>query len=114
MNGSLRKAKGSPIMTSLILVGIVAAGITGVGTITGFYDAAHTSQIELDVVDDKVDAYFIQSKCQALRIQVTLVEQTIWELNQVQNDGQRLVDKKRDLRDLLSQYNTLNCASVLA
>lgn len=108
------KLKGSPIMTSMGLVALVATALTGIGTITGVYDSAHTSQTELDVVISTVAEYSVQSTCQSLRIQISLVEQAIWQMDQAGDNSQRLVDKRRELRDLLAQYNDLNCASVLA
>ena len=108
------KLKGSPIMTSMALVAIIASALTGIGTITGVYDAAHTTQVELDVVNATVTEYSVQSTCQSLRIQISLVEQAIWQMEQAGDDSQRLVDKESELRDLLSRYRTLNCASVLA
>ena len=113
-NSQIQKIKESPVITSLTIVAIVAASLTGLGTITGWYDASHTTQVELTEVEEKVDSYSVQSKCQALRIQVTLVEQAIWQMEQTTNNSQRLVDKKRELRDLLARYSKLNCATVLA
>lgn len=106
--------KENPVVVSLLMITVVAGGLTGLGTITGSYDRAHTSAAELQVVQNKIDETELSSKCRALSIQISLADSSIWQMEQSENPGRRLIEVKRELRKLQAQYDDAHCASVLA
>jgi hypothetical protein len=106
--------KDNHMFVSLSMMILVGAGLTTIGTVSGMYDAAHTSAAELKIVQNKVDATELSSKCRALSIQISLADSAIWQMEQSANPGRRLTEKKRELRKLQSQYDDAHCASVLA
>jgi hypothetical protein len=108
-----KEMMGHP-MATLTILALIAGGITAIGTISGAYDAGHTSQTELDVVVSAMNEISLESKCRALNIQISLVESAIWQMDQVEGSSQRLVEKRRELRRLQAQYNEAHCATVLA
>jgi len=120
----IKQALEHPMIASFTMIAIIAGGLTGVGTITGWYGLAHTTQDELQALDMKhvtlinanrlaLDQGILQSRCQSLRIEISLAESTIWQMEQAGDDSQRLVERRRELRDLLSKYNSLSCATIL-
>jgi len=112
-----QKVEGNPVFTSLTIIAIIAAAITGLGTITGAYDASHTSEAELvvshPVQQSQVDAVKVLSVCSTLDIRIAMVEEQIYQMEVSGTNSPRLVEKKRDLRKMEQQYRTLNCASLL-
>lgn len=106
--------KDNHMFVSLSMIILVGGGLTAIGTMSGMYDAAHTSDAELRLVQNRVDATELSSKCRALNIQISLADNAIWQMEQAENQGQRLVEKRRELRRLQSQFDDAHCASVLA
>lgn len=113
MTVDLRKKLEHPVIASLATIAVVASGLTGTAQITGWYDAQHTSQAELQVVDDKVDRNTALAKCSRLDIKISLVENAIWQMEQSSQNSQRLVEKRRELKKLEEQYRELKCAIIL-
>jgi len=105
--------RNNPVFVSLTMITLVSVGITAIGTLTGAYDASHTSQVELDVVDNRVTTNSVESECRHLLVMIDLVESAIWQMKQAGDESQRLNEKERQLTNLNARYNELHCASVL-
>lgn len=105
--------RDNPMFVSLTMIAAVSVGLTAIGTITGAYDAGHTSQAELDVIVNRVTNNSIESECRHLVIMISLAENAIWQMEQANDRSQRLVEKSRQLRNLRSRYDELHCASAL-
>ena len=50
-----------------------------------------------------------ESRCQTIELKITLIEQQIWEMEQ-DGTSPRLVEKKRELRDLEDKQSALKCS----
>ena len=123
-NGIVGKVKERPIMTVLTTITIVGAALSTLITASDHYDASHTSQLELEEVvqlaraarqqiEHKVDAGIVKSTCESLAIRISIVEQQIWQMEQTSTNGERRVEKARELSDLVAKYNSLSCATLL-
>lgn len=108
-----QKVEANPVISSIAAIGLIAASLTGLGTITGAYDASHTSEAELQVVQLQVDAIKVQSVCSTLDIRIALVEEQIYQMEISGQNSPRLVEKKRELSKMDQQYRRFNCASLL-
>ena len=109
-----RAWRNNHVFISLSLVGVLSAGVAAIGSLSGAYDSGHTSQEELEVVIAQVTQYSLQSKCRSLDIQISLAENAIWQMVQASDSSRRLVEKKRDLKNLQDQYEVARCSTVLA
>jgi hypothetical protein len=118
------KVKERPIMTVLTTITIVGAALGTLITYTERYDTGHTSQAELEEVvqaasaarrqiEAQVESGIIKSTCESLAIRIAIIEQQIWQMKQSGGDGERLVEKERELSDLVAKYNSLTCSSLL-
>jgi hypothetical protein len=105
--------KDNHMFVSLAMITLVAGSITAIGTISGAYDAGHTSEAELKVVQNAVEEYAVAANCNALSIQISLAEQAIWQMEQAGDNSQRLLEKRRELRDMLAKYRKLECATKI-
>lgn len=109
-----------PAMITLSTIVLFGSALTGYGIISGAYNAAHTSEEELAVyigqveeLQSSVEEYSDVSKCQYLSLRINAVEDQIYQMEQSGQNSQRLVEKRRELRDLIAQYQSLRCASKL-
>lgn len=112
-DGTIKEKLEHPVAGTLTTIAVVAAALTGVGTITGWYDAGHTSEAELSVVVEKTLENEHLAKCSRLDIRISLTEQAIWQMEQAGDNSQRLIEKRRELRRMLDQFRKLNCSSIL-
>ena len=103
----------NPMTASLAMIVLVSGGLTAIGTITGVYDDSHTSAAELKVVSDKMEETDLKATCSTLSIQISLAEQSIWQMNQAEDHSQRLIELQRALRNMLLHFDDLHCSSVL-
>lgn len=111
MNDAMKaKAKAlteNPLMASLTTFTVLGGAIIMLMNVTGIYDAAHVSEAELAIVTTK-------STCENLAIRISLVEQAIWQMEQAGTEqSQRMLEKKRELRQLEQKFESINCASVI-
>lgn len=102
-----------PVMASLTTFTVLGGALTMFMNVSGIYDAAHTSEAELALVKAEVASLGTKSTCENLAIRISLVEQAIWQMEQANSQSQRLVEKRRELRDLEDKYRTLQCARLL-
>ena len=117
------KLKENPIMVALSTV-ILAGGALSAGlSMTGTWDAWHTSTVELTtalqahttsphavseqqrLIDRK------EAKCENLAIRISIVGQQIWSMENAGENSARLVEKRRELAKLLEKEKVLHCAS---
>jgi len=115
--GIKQTVEKNPVFSSISVIILLAAGLTGLGTITGAYNASHTSQEELDkshpVQQAQVDAVIVLSVCSTLDIRIAMIEEQIYQMELSGTNSPRLVEKKRELRKMEQQYRNMNCASLL-
>jgi hypothetical protein len=103
-----------PIMAAITTFTIMGGALTMFLNVSGIYDAAHTSEAELAIVDQRVSELSVKSTCENLTIRITLVEQAIWQMHQQSGaNSQRLVEKQRELKELEAKYRSLDCARIL-
>ena len=118
------KAQKHWVVTMASTFVVFVAALSGVGSVTGWYDAGHTSQEELNAAKTELielindNALSIQNNddrafCANLALRISILEQQIWQLNQTEPNGARIVEKKRDLDNLEQQFRTKNCANIL-
>ena len=100
------------MIASLSMIALVSAGLVGLGTITGAYDASHTSEAELSVVQSQVYTIKVQSQCSTLEIKISIVENQIFQMEVSGQNTSRLVEKKRELQKMEQKYAKLECASL--
>lgn len=130
-DSSLRdRVNNSPLVVTLLTIGIVSAGLTSVANITGYWQANHTTQLELEATKlnlessiQKVSASISeaksereeirnQSSCQNLDILISIVESQIWQMRSVGDNSQRLVEKERELKRLEEKRRSLSCINL--
>jgi len=114
--------KNHPVASLVVAVGAIAGALLAILTFTGELDAMVVSEPELQIFFDEheqhphaaaqqqIDAWKDQSSCESIDIRIAILEDQIYRMEQDNPDSQRLVDKRRELRNLESKRRNLNCA----
>ena len=124
MNKVLAKAKQRPIVAALITVGAVASALLAIFKFTGVIDAAVVSEPELIIVFEahnaaahpvtqvQIDLIRQETRCGTIDIQIAMLGEVIWWLEQTEPNGMRLVEKKARMKILQDRRDALLCAEI--
>jgi len=119
------KIKENPLASTLIGLGALAAAALAIMSFTDEIDGLVVTEAELTVilgehtskphpgVPQQINEAREQSTCESLGIRIAIIEDQIWQMEQTAPDSQRLVDKRRELRNLENKSRALNCARFL-
>ena len=70
------------------------------------------AQEQIDANNERIRKNNILRECGNIDIQISIVDQQIWQMEQAGNSSQRLVEKRRQLKNLEDRRAELNCGSV--
>jgi len=125
MNKLAQKARDNLALTLFMTVGAAASVVITLLNVSGKLDSMVVSEAELAAVMTKhssephigsqtqIDALKKATKCQSIDIQISIIEQQIWQMEQAEDDSLRLVEKKTDLENLKSARATLRCGALV-
>ena len=117
-------AKRNPVMTMLISAGSLAVAITAIWNFGGLVDRSVVTHAELtqifsvhsasahDIAQTQINLIRQESKCGSIDIQIAILSDVIWRLEQSEPDGQRLMEKRADMIKLKERRTALECAKL--
>lgn len=121
---TIARAKQYPVVTALITLGALAGAAVAVAQFTGLIDQAVVSHAELAQIFEvhsskphqlaqlQMDLIRQENRCSSVDIQIAILTDVIWRLEQSEPTGIRLVEKKQDLKKLEARRAKLNCAAL--
>lgn len=124
MSNLTERIKDNPVMATVSAGIVLATGLTAIVNVGGYWDSRHTTEAELVAMIEKhtadphpsaqaqIDSNKRLSICSTVSIQITIVEQQIWEMKQHGVSSERLVEKERELSQLEDKYKLYKCAEM--
>lgn len=121
---TIARAKQYPVVTAFITLGALAGAAVAVAQFTGLIDEAVVSHAELaqiftvhsarphKLAQLQMDLIRQENRCSSVDIQIAILTDVIWRLEQSAPTGIRLVEKKEDLGKLKARRVKLNCAAL--
>ena len=121
---TLEKAKQHPGLATLIMLGSAAGAFVAIWTLIGVVDNAVISHAELSEIfvkhsgdthtgtQQQIDSIRQQSQCGSIDIQIAILSDVIWRLEQTDPSGLRLVEKTEELQKLRDRRVALKCAQI--
>ncbi len=125
---TLAAAKQRPVVTMFITLGSVAGAAIAILNFTGVLDRAVVTHVELTEKfaahtraltasshpDSQVQMNLIrqESRCGSVDIQIAILSDVIWRLEQAEPKGQRLVEKRAAMTKLRERRTALKCAEL--
>lgn len=125
---TIAKVRQHPGMTMLLSLGAAAGAAVAILNFTGVIDQAVISHAELAEVfrahvssseavahpaaQIQMDLIRQESRCGSLDIQIAILSDVIWRLEQSEPNGQRLREKNADMIKLKERRNALKCAEL--
>lgn len=71
---------------------------------------AHDASVQADkTAADEREEIRRESRCQTLEIQISIIEQQIWSMETTNDNSQRLVEKRRELKRKEDKREALRC-----
>jgi len=125
----MAKAKGNPMLSMAIIIGVLAGGVTGAVQMWGVLDSTHVTEAELLLYDAtphgvhvtqfaalvlSIEEIAITSKCRWLKSQIRALKDAIYVRERDGADPNGIHDLETDLDDLEDDYDALLCAALLA
>jgi len=71
-----------------------------------------THEIKHVALDDQMTLIRQESKCGSVDIQIAILSEVIWRLEQTEPNGQRLMEKRGELKKLHERRIALKCAEL--
>lgn len=124
--------KENPLASTVIGLGALAAAALAIMSFSDEIDGLVVTEAELTVILGQhanqphpsalaqinaalaeVEDARQQSTCESIGIRIAIIEDQIWQMEQSGRETQRLVDKRRELRNLQNKATALNCARFL-
>lgn len=117
-----QRIKGNPVVLMMTILALVGSALTAVINVSGYWDANHTTDAEMMrmitkhadgahvTTEKQLDRSRRENLCATIDLKISIVEGQIWQMEQVGNNTQRLVEKKRELHKLETKHNTLHCS----
>lgn len=120
-----QRVKENPVIPILSTVALIAGAWAGIDRMSGDWDRSHTSYDEMIAAieshssqphasaQQQLDKISRESRCSTIDLQISIIEQQIWQMEQAQQASQRLIEKRRELRRLEGRREQLRCAALL-
>ncbi len=119
-----KKASENPLTAMITVIVLMASGLTAFGSLTGAYNASHTSETELlashpvqikafNDLKDSIVAGDTLSKCRWLKSEIRALSDSIYVRTRDGADPDFIRSMQNDLDDLQEQYDDLNCTRRL-
>ena len=121
---TIARAKRYPVVAAFITLGALAGAAVAVAQFTGIVDQAVVSHAELAqiftihsakphlIAQQQMNEIRQENRCSSIDIQIAILADVIWRLNQSEPAGIRLVEKKEDLEKLKARRVKLDCAAL--
>ncbi len=125
---TLAAAKQRPVVTMFITLGTLAGSAIAILNFTGIIDRAVVSHAEMAEIftahtmaseaiahpQSQAQMTLIrqESRCGSIDIQIAILSDVIWRLEQTEPNGQRLVEKKEEMIKLRARWTTLKCSEL--
>lgn len=121
---TLAAAKQRPVIAMFITVGSLAAAAVAIWNFSGIVDKAVISHAELAQIfsqhekslhpaaQEQMLLIRQESNCASCDIQIAILSDVIWRLEQTEPDGQRLNEKRAQMKKLQERRIALKCAEL--
>lgn len=123
-NKAIDSIRRRPVISSFITLGALAAAFTAFAQFTNVIDLQVVSHKEMAQVfeihnskphklaQDQIDILRKESTCNTIDIQIAILTELIWRLEQENPNGIRLVEKQNSLEKLKDRRTVLTCADL--
>lgn len=119
---TLARARQHPFIAAFITLGAMAAAAVAVAELVGVADRAVISHAELaeifnvhnsaphTLAQEQIDLLRKENTCGTIDIQIAILNDVIWRLEQSEPRGRRLAEKRDALEKLKERRTKLTCA----
>jgi len=121
---TLAAAKRNPGIAMFITLGSMAGAALAIWQLSGVVDSSVVTHAELAIIfethssgthsatSEQIGAIRQESKCASTEIQIAILSDVIWRLEQSEPEGIRLVEKRAEMVTLRARWTTLKCAEL--
>ena len=121
---TIAAAKRNPGIAMFITIGSMAGAALAIWQLGGVVDSSVVTHAELTaifqthtsgthaVTNEQIGAIRQESRCESTAIQIAILSDVIWRLEQTEPGGIRLVEKRAEMVTLRARWTTLKCAEL--